>query len=94
MNSWLAELVDGVKAILPQGFHLYLFGSQANGFARPSSDVDLGILGDRELPVGIMTRLENLGDSLPTLDKMDWVDLTRVSGAFREQALKNAIQLI
>ena len=94
MNSWLAELVDGVKAILPQGFRLYLFGSQANGFARPSSDVDLGILGDRELPVGIMTRLENLGDSLPTLDKMDWVDLTRVSGALREQALKNAIQLI
>ena len=94
MNSWLAELVDGVRSILPQGFHLYLFGSQAKGSARPSSDVDLGILGDSQLPVGIMTRLENLGDSLPTLDKMDWVDLTRVSGAFREQALKKAIQLI
>ena len=94
MNSWLAELVDGVKAILPQGFRLYLFGSQANGFARPSSDVDLGILGDRELPVGIMTQLENFGDSLSTLDKMDWVDLARVSGDFREQALKNAVQLL
>jgi predicted nucleotidyltransferase len=94
MKPWLTDLVEGARQILPKGFHLYLFGSQAKGKAQVTSDVDIGVWGHEELPAGVMTRLEDLGDSLPTLDKMDWVDLGRVSGAFREHALKDSIRLV
>lgn len=94
MKPWLTDLVAGARKILPHGFHLYLFGSQAQGSAQATSDVDIGVWGHGELPAGVMTRLEDLGDSLPTLDKMDWVDLGRVSGSFREQALKEAVRLV
>ena len=93
MKPWLTDLVEGARQILPKGFHLYLFGSQAQGKAQDTSDFDIGVWGHEELPAGVMTRLEDLGDSLPTLDKMDWVDLWRVSGTFRQQALKEAVRL-
>ena len=94
MRPWLTDLVEGARPILPQGFHLYLFGSQTQGRAQSTSDVDIGVWGQGELPAGVMTLLEDLGDSMRTLDKMDWVDLGRVSGAFREHALKDAVRLL
>lgn len=94
MRPWLADLVDGARQILPQGFHLYLFGSHAQGKAQAGSDVDIGVWGQGQLPPGVMTRLEDLGDGLFTLDTLDWVDLGRVTESFRQEALKKAIQIL
>jgi len=94
MKPWLTDLVEGARQILPQGFHLYLFGSQAQGRAQPTSDVDIGVWGQGQLPPGVMTRLEDLGDGLCTLDTLDWVDLGRVSESFRQEALRKAIQIL
>jgi len=93
MPSWMHSLVCSAKKILPRGYHLYLFGSRAGRLPNATSDYDLGILGTRPLPVGLITRLEILGDELPTLDKLDWVDLGRSTRAFRKTALSRAVRL-
>jgi predicted nucleotidyltransferase len=67
-----------------------LFGSRASGDARERSDFDIGVLGDRPLPLKTFYRLEDLFDEIDTLYRIDWVDLNRVSPEFRREALKKA----
>lgn len=93
MPIWIHALVQSAKKVLPRGYHLYLFGSRAGNCPSATSDYDLGILGTRPLPPGILTRLEVMGEFLPTLDKLDWVDLGRSTAAFRKAALARAVRL-
>ncbi|NBS07089.1 MAG: nucleotidyltransferase domain-containing protein [Verrucomicrobia bacterium] len=88
----MQRLVDGARKILPEGYGLYLFGSRAAG-GGADSDYDLGVDGPVPLPAGVMTRLEEMGDALPTLAKLDWVDLRRVQAGFREACLRGAVRL-
>jgi uncharacterized protein len=71
-----------------QGHRVVLFGSRASGGARERSDFDIGVLGDRPLPLKAFYRLEDLFDEIDTLYKIDWVDLNRVSPEFHQEALK------
>ncbi len=69
------------------GYRVVLFGSRATGRATARSDFDLGVVGDSPLP---LARFYHVGDrlqALPTLYTIDWVDLNRVSPAFRRRAL-------
>ena len=69
------------------GHRVVLFGSRARGEARPRSDFDVGVIGDTSLPLEDFYALEDLIDSLPTLYRIDWVDLARVDEKFRRSAL-------
>jgi len=92
MTSWMETLAAEARKILPEGYVLYLFGSRLAG-GSASSDYDLGVDGPAPLPAGVMTRLEEMGETLPTLAKLDWVDLRRVQAGFREACLSGAIRL-
>ena len=94
MKPWMSDLKQNAARMLPEGFHLYLFGSQAHGMAKQGSDYDLGVLGDRPCPPGLLSELEEVGDAMPTLDKLDWVDLARVTKSFRDEAMRHAIRLV
>jgi predicted nucleotidyltransferase len=65
-----------------------LFGSRAMGNAKSRSDFDLGVIGDTPLPLEDFYAIEDMLDELPTLYRIDWVDLGKVSERFRAQALK------
>jgi len=65
-----------------------LFGSRAQGKAKPRSDFDLGVVGDTPLPLEDFFAIEDILENLPTLYRIDWVDLARVSERFRTQALQ------
>jgi len=93
MNPWMSILVKTTRKVLPEGYSLYLFGSRAGDTASSASDYDLGVLGSQPLPPGILTQLEDLGDEIPTLDKLDWVDLGRATAQFRKVAMANAVRL-
>lgn len=67
---------------------VFLFGSRASGEARPHSDFDVGVMGDEPLPLEDFYAIEDQLDDLPTLHKIDWVDLNRTSPRFRERALQ------
>ena len=74
------------------GRQVVLFGSRAQGKgkAKPRSDFDLGVVGDTPLPLVDFFAIGDMLDELPTLYRIDWVDLARVSERFRSQALQKA----
>ncbi|MCP9455874.1 MAG: nucleotidyltransferase domain-containing protein [Nitrospira sp.] len=77
-------------APLLRGHKVYLFGSRARGRARPRSDFDIGVLGDEPLPLRDFYAIEEALDELPTLFRIDWVDLNRAPPKFRERAMQTA----
>ena len=70
------------------GYRIILFGSRATGRARPRSDFDIGVIGDRPLPLPVFYAIEEEIENLPTLYRIDWVDLNRASATLREEALR------
>ena len=88
-----------VKAMLKQqllrfacelkGHRVFLFGSQAAGTARVRSDFDVGVDGDEPLPLRTFFAIEDSFDDLPTLYRIDWVDLNRTGPEFRKRAMKH-----
>jgi predicted nucleotidyltransferase len=69
------------------GYRVILFGSRAVGTARDRSDFDLGVFGATTLPLKRFYEIEDALEDLPTLYRIDWVDLNRASERFRETAL-------
>lgn len=67
-----------------------LFGSRATGSAKDRSDFDLGVIGEEPMPFEDFYAIDDLIETLPTLYRIDWVDLTRASPKFRAAALEHA----
>ncbi|MHB8742017.1 MAG: nucleotidyltransferase domain-containing protein [Sulfuricaulis sp.] len=76
-----------------RGYRIYLFGSRASGTARERSDFDVGVLGEQPLPLKTFYKIEDIFDDLPTLYRIDWVDLNRASPEFRDRALRRTVIL-
>lgn len=70
-----------------RGYQVFLFGSRAAGTARERSDFDLGVFGKEPLPLKRFYEIETALEDLPTLYRIDWVDLNRASDRFRKAAL-------
>ena len=68
------------------GHRVVVFGSRARGDARPRSDFDIGVIGATALPLEDFYALEDQIENLPTLYRIDWVDLSRASETFRRAA--------
>ena len=87
----LAMLADTMRANAQRlaGHQVVLFGSRAQGKAKPRSDFDVGVVGEEPLPLADFYAIEDMLDELPTLYRIDWVDFARVGERFREQALRD-----
>ena len=72
------------------GYKVVLFGSRARQNHRERSDFDIGVIGDAPLPLATYYRIADFFESLPTLYRIDWVDLNCAVDKLRENALKNA----
>lgn len=85
-----AMLIQAMRANTNRlgGRQVVLFGSRAQGKAKSRSDFDLGVVGDTPLPLVDFFAIGDMLDELPTLYRIDWVDLARVSERFRSQALQ------
>ncbi len=80
-----------VKKHLPaDSYSVMLFGSQARGDAYSTSDVDIAIVGDSPVPFRTMTEILEEKDAIPTLRKIDIVDLRSADAPFRESILSYA----
>ena len=71
------------------GHRVVLFGSRARGDARPRSDFDVGVIGETPLQLEDFYALEDQIESLPTLYRIDWVDLARAGEKLRQSVLAN-----
>ncbi|MFA4845572.1 MAG: nucleotidyltransferase domain-containing protein [Patescibacteria group bacterium] len=79
-----------IKRQLPAGYRVVLFGSWAKGTAIPTSDIDLGIVGKQPLPFDLYCRILESLEDMPTIRKIDFVDLGRMSKEHRRDILKYA----
>ena len=70
---------------------IYLFGSYARGEARPTSDIDVGILPKEPLPIGLLAELrEMLFESVIPVN-IDIVDLSQTDDNFKQRVLQEGI---
>nr|VFJ65688.1 MAG: hypothetical protein BECKFW1821C_GA0114237_100827 [Candidatus Kentron sp. FW] len=72
------------------GYKVVLFGSRARGDAGPRSDFDIGVIGATPMPLANFYHLADRIEELPTLYRIDWVDLARASDTFRRNALADS----
>ncbi len=87
----IAEAVSVLRRRLPEGnFKIYLFGSQAKDAAGPASDIDIGLSGDKPLDDLTLLRLRDEVKAIPTLRKIEIVDLNKTDAAFRSEVLRHA----
>lgn len=86
----IKEILNIIKRYLTDNYKILLFGSWAKGDALETSDIDIGILGDKEVPQNLMVKIRQEIDNLPTLRKIDVVDLNLVEDRFKNNVLRYA----
>jgi len=72
---------------------IYLFGSRARRDHRERSDFDLGVYGEKLISLHTFYEISDFLESLPTLYRIEWVDLNRAAPKFRRHALNNAVKI-
>jgi len=90
--TWIRQGLDRYREEL-SGCTVVLFGSRARRNHRERSDFDIGVIGDKPLLAKDFYRIGDFLESLPTLYRIDWVDLNRASEKLKENALENAAVL-
>ncbi len=88
VKSMIIKQLHCAKDLL-QGHKVFLYGSRVQGSARPRSDFDVGIWGKEPLSLKAFYQLEDMMEELPTLYKIDLVDLNRTGEKFQQEALKH-----
>ena len=93
MNDWTSpvdirpdhlEMVqDVLRAHLPAGFKVWVFGSRATWTTKDSSDLDLAVEGDAKLDYKAMVGLEVAFEESDLLYTVDVIDLNAVSPEFK-----------
>ena len=93
--SHVREIARQVASIVrrvtgDRSFQVLLFGSWAEGTARPRSDVDIAIDGTTPVYPKHLAEIRDACDRMATLFTIDLVDLARTSEQFREGVRRNA----
>ncbi len=88
------ELRKKIQKILshyldPGKYKFFFFGSRVRGDNTERSDIDIGVLGAREVSTQIKSKIEDELSLIPILYKIEFVDFKKVSKKFRDTALKN-----
>ena len=73
-----------------RGFPADLFGSQAKGTNANGSDIDIAILGKKRINDVLFLRIREEVKAIPTLRKIDLVDLDRSAASFKKAVLSHA----
>ncbi len=94
----ITPLIKEVLAILrghpeTERCRVFLYGSWVSMNARPTSDVDIAVLGKGPIDEMVFLKIREEVDSLPTLRAIDIVDLGRADKEFRERILRESEEL-
>lgn len=84
------ELLASVKEeVGDQPFQLFFFGSRVKGTENERADIDVGYLSDKALDSAVKWKIRDRIEEIPTLYKIDFVDLGKVDDQFRSLAMQN-----
>ncbi|GGN19813.1 MULTISPECIES: type VII toxin-antitoxin system MntA family adenylyltransferase antitoxin [Marinomonas] len=82
------KLIQAVKRLMPRARLIYLFGSQADGSATASSDIDIAVLLDKKMDsVARFDLQETLAIELN--QDVDLIDLLAASTVLQNQVIMN-----
>ena len=84
------SIIKIISAFYPDA-KIYLFGSYARGTAKQGSDIDVAIDTGKRLNLHEWQFLWNLLDALPTVQKIDLVDMYRIPEDMRESIIKEGV---
>ncbi len=94
VQGLLEQVVKEMSRLVADGhLRIYLFGSWAQGRALSVSDLDIALDIGMPISVSIMQDISDALEELPTLRKIDVVDLQAVDEEFRNRVLEHG-QLI
>ena len=83
-----------LRAHLPNGARVWVFGSRANGCAKPFSDLDLAIDAGRELTLDEMGVLSEAFSECDLPWKVDLLDWQAIDKGFARQIESGRVALI
>ena len=75
-------------------YQAFFFGSRVSGKSTPTSDLDVGIMGEKLLPVDIFYKIKSQCDAMRTLYTIDVVDFSNTSEEFKKIALRHIEKII
>lgn len=89
----IQEILNITHRYLPEkDFKIFLFGSWAKESAEPTSDIDIGILGENNININdfVLRRIREEVGGIPTLRRVDIIDLNKTDEKFRQEILSYA----
>lgn len=85
------ELLEKTKSLVAKYVSpktdIILFGSWAKKTAHPNSDLDIGLMSDKNIELAVINHIKSELDCLPTLRKIDIIDLMATDEKFRNNVL-------
>jgi predicted nucleotidyltransferase len=76
-----------------QPYQVYVFGSRATGKAKRYSDIDLALIGQKPVPIRILSSLHEALENSRLPYVVDVVDFQTASQQLREQISTQGVQL-
>ena len=87
----IAECVRVIRRRLPaNGVRVYLIGSRARSAASEGSDIDIALLAKKRIDGLVLMRIREEVKGIPTLRKIDIVDLGAADAGFKREVLGHA----
>jgi predicted nucleotidyltransferase len=90
-SRFIDELLRLGEKYQKKGAQLFVFGSFATASNRQTSDLDLGVLWKGKRKNHIFTSLYSEIQALPTIRKIDLVDMEQVDNDFKKKVLESGI---
>ena len=91
----IKELKCGLsKHFNPDDGFVFIFGSRADGKAKPNSDWDIGVIGTKKISGSDLEKARESLENIRTLQTFELVDFRTVPAGFKKTALKKIIPLI
>ena len=81
-------VLDGLKDYRVK---VYLFGSQATGEFRLTSDIDVAVLPLETIPRHVLSNIREALEESNVVRRVDLVDLSEVDDAFKNRVLREGI---
>lgn len=94
LKESLEFIKNAIRKYLPEGeYEVFVYGSRAAGKAQKWSDIDIGIGGERGVPVRVLALIAEDLENSKVPYKVEIVDFKKTSDEFRKLALKKTIKL-
>ena len=97
VNEKVESIVLKIQSIVADqvkgDYKLFLFGSRANGKSTERSDIDVAILAKLKIDSSTLSSIREEVENIPTLLKIDLIDLSTVDYDFRNHVFERGNRL-